>query len=186
MQSAEGSSNRPQLLSTESHQKQHNAANDDICTKDDLHNSLLSGNESEDFLSSLVDSGRPADSDTDQLILANVSGGSRRRLSQEIEDHVTRPLRRLLAASRESLGSRGEPPEKMAASRRNSLESPAGEAASVLDINYAGPVQRKEPIAASRTSTNRSRRELDSANGSRLSRAASASSRRMADAIQVW
>ena len=163
------------MLSAESQQQQH----DDICTKDDLHNSLLSGNESEDFLSSLVDSGRPADSDTDQLILANVSGGSRRRLSQEIEDHVTRPLRRLLAASRESLGSRGEPPEKMAASRRNSLE---GEAASALDIVYAGPVQRKEPIATSRTSTNRSRRELDSANGSR---AASAGSRRMADAIQV-
>ncbi len=166
------------MLSAESQQQQH----DDICTKDDLHNSLLSGNESEDFLSSLVDSGGPADSDTDHLILANVSGGSRRRLSQEIEDHVTRPLRRLLAASRESLGSRGEPAEKMASSRRNSLESPQGEAASALDIIYAGPGQRKEPIAASRTSTNRSRRELDSANGSR---AASASSRRMADAIQV-
>ncbi len=163
------------MLSTDSR-------NDDICTKDDLHNSLLSGNESEDFLSSLVDSGRPADSDTDQLILANVSGGSRRRLSQEIEDHVTRPLRRLLAASRESLGSRGEPAEKSAASRRNSLESPQEKAASALDIVYAGPVQRKEPIAASQTSTNRSRRELDSAN---RSRAASAGSRRMADAIQV-
>jgi hypothetical protein len=157
--------------------------NDDICTKDDLHNSLLSGNESEDFLSSLVDSGRPADSDTDQLILANISGGSRRRLSQEIEDHVTRPLRRLLAASRESLGSRGEPAEKIAASRRNSLESPQGEAASALDIIYAGPVQRKEPVAASRTSTNRSRRELDSANESRA--ASAGGSRRMADAIQV-
>jgi hypothetical protein len=180
MQSAGGSgSNRLQVLSpTESQQQQH----DDICIKDDLHNSLLSGNESEDFLSSLVDSGRPADSDTDQLILANVTGGSRRRLSQEIEDHVTRPLRRLLAASRESLGSRGEPTEKKAASRRNSLENPEGEAASALDIIYAGPVQRKEPIAASRTSTNRSRRELDSTNGSR---APSAGSRRMADAIQV-
>ncbi len=164
------------MLSTDSR-------NDDICTKDDLHNSLLSGNESEDFLSSLVDSGRPADSDTDQLILANISGGSRRRLSQEIEDHVTRPLRRLLAASRESLGSRGEPAEKIAASRRNSLESPQGEAASALDIIYAGPVQRKEPVAASRTSTNRSRRELDSANESRA--ASAGGSRRMADAIQV-
>ncbi len=167
------------MLSAESQQQQH----DDICTKDDLHNSLLSGIESEDYLSSMVDSGRPADSDTDQLILANVTSGSRRRLSQEIEDHVTRPLRRLLAASRESLGSRGEPAEKIAASRRNSLESPQEKSASALDIVYAGPVRRKEPIAASRTSTNRSRRDLDSTNGSR---AASSGSRRMADAIQVW
>jgi hypothetical protein len=180
MQSAGGSNNRHQVISTES--QLHRTINDDICSKDNLHKNLLSSKEYEDCLSSLVDSGLPADSDTDQLILKHVGGDSRRQLSQEIEDHVTRPLRRLLAASRESLGSRGEPAEKKVASRRNSLESPVGETATALDIIYVGPVQRKEPIATSQTSTNRSRRQMDSTNGSR---AASAGSRRMPDSIQV-
>ena len=104
------------------------------------------------------------------------SGGGRRRLSQDIEDHVTRPLRRLLAGSRESLGSRGEPLSDRGPLRKTADDPSVTRSSEPRDADSCSAVTNDVASA----STNRSQ-AFDSTN----SGSASVCSRQIIESIRV-
>jgi hypothetical protein len=166
-------------------------------TNDDLY-SLLP-DEDEDSLPSMV--GLGSASDLYQLIDDGAVGSSnlRRRLSQDIEDHLTRPLRRLMAGSRESLGSRGDPDAQgdPVARQGKSVHHNLSHG-SPNDVLATAPTERPVDLAREKLicvtpmaddchstvgegAANRNTRQLESANN----RAAEADSRQIAEALKV-